>query len=89
MTVFCLCPTIPYVPLSLGQLVGVITPIIRPDIDPQSFFLDITMSINTGLELLEGQNSEIIINEIFNLNIFAIFNKSLLFARSRCHFFHT
>ena len=31
---------IPYVPLSLGQLVGVITPIIRPDIDPQSFFLD-------------------------------------------------
>ena len=45
--------SIPYVPLSLGQLLGLIIPIIGQILTP-SLFSWVTMNIKTGLEWLEG-----------------------------------
>ena len=70
-----------YVPLSLGQLLGLIIPIIGQILTP-SLFSWVTMSIKTGLELLEGQNSEKNINGIFNFTIFAIFHLYLMYEKS-------
>ena len=73
--------SLPYVPLSLGQLLGLIIPIIGQILTP-SLFSWVTMSIKTGLELLEGQNSEKNINGIFNFTIFAIFHLYLMYEKS-------
>ena len=62
---------IPYVPPSLGQLLGVITPIIGQILTP-GLFSWVTMGIKTGLELIEGEIFKKNINEIFHFDIFSI-----------------
>ena len=66
-----------YVPLSLHQLAGLITPIIGQILTP-GLFSWVTMGLKTSMELMEGEIFKKFINEIFHLNIFSIFKTSLV-----------
>ena len=68
---------LPYVPPSLGQVLGVITPIIGQILTP-GLFSWVTMGLKTSMELMEGEIFKKFINKIFHLNIFSIFKKSLV-----------